>query len=278
MVVLAGLSGVGGCDRPRPPGTALVDLAVPPLEVAASPDPSAPAGHVRFGHPLPVVGQAFRVRVEARSLSAEQLSTYVSEYRVEILAVEGPAPSRVSLAVLRNRHTLLGQETPTSIEGRAYVVDARAPHVRVDGAAAEEEQAQRVLDLFPDLGTRARLDEVLPDDFMRLGERRDEVAAAVLRTVHPRAWTLRAGTATLRRVEGEHAVFALALDAESASGLRMQVEGEARVRTASARLDELSLTGGYDGPSRDGGAGRFTLQRSVTTEPLPAQTSEGTAR
>lgn len=225
----------------------------------------------RFGHPPPVAGDAWSVRVEASSRSDEQVSTYVSEFRAEILAVDGPAPSRVKLRFARNVHGSQGAEKPTVIDGKEFVVDARAPHVRdAAGAPAPEDEAQRVLDVFPDLGTRARIDEVLPDDVMRIGDRRDELAAAVLRVVHPRAWTLQAGTAKLARVEGEQAVFQLTLDATSESGVHMQVSGEARVRLADARLTELTLDGSYEAGT--GGAkqpGTFSLRRRVTSDRAP---------
>jgi hypothetical protein len=221
---------------------------------------------------------AWRVVVHASSRSddpqgGEQVSTFESEIRVEVVAVDGPAPSRVRMRFLRNVQTYQGQEKPTVVDGKEYFVDARAPHVRdAANAPAPEAEAQRVLDVFPDLGTRTRVDEVLPDDAMRLGERRDDLAAAVLRVIHPRAWTLHAGTATLARVDGEHAVFTLTLDASSDGGLRMNVAGEARVGLRDAQLAELSLDGSYE-TKKDAGVaeapGTFSLRRVVTSDPSP---------
>jgi hypothetical protein len=236
---------------------------------------------------MPVPGTAWSVSVEATSRSTdspdaggnEQYSTYHSDYRIEILTVDGPAPSRVKLRFQRNVHTYQGAETPTVIDGKEYVVDARAPHVRdaTTGAAAPEEDTRRVLDVFPDLGTRTRIDEVLPEDAMGIGDRHDELAAAILRVIHPRAWTMRTGSATLLRVDGDHGVFAVSLDASSDSGLRLEVSGEAHVRLADARLSDLLLSGRYElQPKRGKNAGgpieppgTFTLRRRVTSDPTP---------
>jgi len=227
-----------------------------------------------------------RVRASSESTDSQggvQSSTYESEYRVEILAVDGPAPSRVGLRFLRNAYIYGEREVPTAIQGKEYVVDARAPHVREasGGAAAPEAEAQRVLDVFPDLGTRTRIDEVLPDDAMRIGDARDELAGAVLRVIHPRAWSLRAGTATLARVAGDAAVFEVTLDATSETGLHLEVSGEARVRVRDAQLMELALDGRYENVSGASGAsgaggsagpeppGTFSLRRSVTSDQAP---------
>jgi hypothetical protein len=269
---VAALVGQGCFDNSRPAlPLASPELQITPLDAdsGAGGRPASAADGVRFAHPLPLVGGAWRVRVEATSRSEAQVSTYESEYTVEVLAVDGPAPSRARLRFLRNAHGFQGAETPTVIDGKEYVVDARAPHVR-DAAndPAPEGEAQRVLDVFPDLGTRSRVDEVLPDGPMRVGERRDELAAAVLRVIHPRAWTLNAGSATLARVEREACVFALSLDASSDSGMRMRVSGEARVRLADARLEDLSLDGTYE-VAKAGAetSGSFSLRRRITSGP-----------
>jgi hypothetical protein len=267
------------CHEPASPiamATAPV-LDVPPL--APGPDAgSRTSDGVRFGHPVPRTGMAWRVTVHASSRSndpqgGEQVSTYESELRVEVVAVDGPAPSRVRMKFLRNVQTYQGQEKATVVDGKEYFVDARAPHVRdAADAPAPEAEAQRVLDVFPDLGTRTRIDEVLPDDAMRVGERRDELAAAVLRVIHPRAWTLHAGTATLARATGEHAIFKLTLDASSDGGLRMSLAGEAVVSLGDAQLAELSLDGSYETKKDAGGAeppGTFSLRRTVTSDPSP---------
>jgi hypothetical protein len=259
------------CAPSSPPPVAPVspDLEIKPLDPSASArvKTPAPGGSVRFGHPVPAPGSAWTVKLHAVSKSEEQVSTYDSDYRVEVIAVDGPAPSRVRLKFLRNVHAYQGRVAPTAIDGREYVVDARAPHVRdATDAPAPEAETQRVLDIFPDLGTRARIDEVLPDEAMHIGERRDELAAAILRIIHPRAWSLRAGSAALARVEGDDAVFKVSIDANSESGLHLEVAGEAHVRIRDARLSDLALDGGYDTKQKDGGSeppGIFTLHRSV---------------
>ena len=199
----------------------------------------------------------------------EQLSLYESRYRVEVLAVAGFAPSRVKVRFLRNVRTYQERPVPTAIDGKEYIVDARAPHVRDSGdAAAPPLDTERVLDIFADLGTRARIDEVLPDIPLPIGARHDDLAGAILRVIHPRAWTLRAGTATLARVEGEHAGFKISLDAASENGVRMVVAGEARVRLRDAQLSELVLQGRYEreGPGPAEPPGTFDLRRTVTSE------------
>jgi hypothetical protein len=221
------------------------------------------------------------VTVHASSQSEDaqggiQRSVYESDYRVEILAVDGPAPSRVRLRFLRNVYVYGDRGAATAIDGKEYVVDARAPHVRdaSHGGAAPEAETQRVLDVFPDLGTRTRIDEVLPDEAMRIGDERDELAGAVLRVIHPRAWTLRAGSATLARVSGDSAVFEVSLDAASESGLHLEVSGEARVRLRDAQLVELALDGRYEtkpNAGRSDPPGTFSLRRSVSSEATSGQ-------
>jgi hypothetical protein len=263
------------CAGPPPATLALrrPDLVVPPLDAGAN-DGGPTGDGIRFGHPVAEPGSAWNVVVHASSRSpdgpaAEQVSTYESAYRVEVLAIDGPAPSRVSLRFERNVYGYQGREAATVIDGKEYVVDARAPHVRVaGGAAAPEAETERVLDVFPDLGTRTRIDEVLPDDTMRIGDTRDELAAAVLRVIHPRAWMLRAGSATLSRVDSSSAVFDVILDASSTSGLHMVLNGEARVALRDSQLVDLRLDGTYEG-ERDGGAdappGTFSLRRTLTS-------------
>jgi hypothetical protein len=234
---------------------------------------------VRFGHVPPGIGSRWSVSVEARSVSPDpqggrQFSEYLSSYTVEVLAMEGPAPSRVRLAFAKNVHRYQGNEQPTAIDGKTYVVEASAPHVRDDsGSPAPEDAAQRVLDIFPDLGTRTQIDQVLPDAAMAIGDARHELAGAILGVIHPRAWTLNQGTAVLARVEnitaGDEAVFALTIDATGRNGLRMDVKGEARVRLRDARLSSITLDGTY-APARGGERnadepeGVFSLRRRVT--------------
>ena len=216
--------------------------------------------------------------VQARSVSHDlsgdpQISTYDSTFAVEVFAVDGPAPSRVRLRFLENAESFQGNQRRTILDGKEYFVDARAPHVRdASNVAAPEAEAQRVLDVFPDLGTRTRVDQILPTEPMQLGDRRDELAAALLRIVHPRAWTLHAGTATLVRVEDGAGVFKVSLDGSSESGLVMRLAGEARIALADAELVEMSLDGDYE-TKRDAGPpeppGTILYRRKVTSDPAP---------
>jgi hypothetical protein len=275
---LAGLViAVNACSPARPAGAAAPpDLVIPRLDGDAGAAALGGDG-ARFGHPPTSVGAAWTVETRATSRSpdgpagagGEQVSLYESTYRVEVLAVAGPAPSRVKLHFLRNVHSYQGRPTPTAIDGKEYVVDARAPHVRDPGGApAATAESDRVLDIFPDLGTRARVDEVMPDDALPIGARHDDLAVAILRVIHPRAWTLRSGTATLVRVEDDHAVFKITLDAASETRLRLEVAGEARVRLRDARLSELALEGRYErlDPGAPDPPGTFEVRRTVTSE------------
>jgi hypothetical protein len=264
---------LGACSSPppRPAASGAPDLVIPRLDRDAGPATQAEGAH--FGHPPATVGAAWTVELSATSrsadgTSAEQVSRYESTYRVEVLAVEGPAPSRVKLRFLRNVHAYQGEPAPTVIDGKEYVVDARAPHVRdSSGTAAPPLETERVLDIFPDLGTRSRVDEVLPDDALPVGARYDDLAAAILRVMHPRAWKLSAGTATLIRLDGAHAVFEIVLDAMSETGVRMEVGGQARVRMRDARLSELVLEGRYERKEPTPvWPGSFQLRRTVTSE------------
>jgi hypothetical protein len=142
-------------------------------------------------------------------------------------------------------------------------VHGTEPFVRdASGGAASENETERVLDVFPDLGTRTRIDEVLPEVPMAIGDARDDLAPALLRLVHPRLWQLETGKASLARVEGSDAVFAIALVATSkASGVHMDVKGEARIRTRDSRLVGLALDGAYD--HDDATKGSFVLRRVI---------------
>lgn len=225
---------------------------------------------IRFGRSAPAVGARWSVMVDARSAAPDpqggtQLSAYLSSYSVEVLAIHGPAPSRVRLRFDKNLHRYQGIDTATSIDGKTYVFDAVPPYVR-DGAGSPvpEDEVERVLDIFPDLGTRTQVDQVLPDAAMEIGEARDELAGAILSVIHPRAWTLDAGSAVLARAEGGDAVFAVAIDATGKSGLRMRVKGEARVRLRDARLTLIAVDGTY-APGGGGASetGTFSLRRTV---------------
>lgn len=259
-------------------------LEVPRIaDGGAGAEPAVTKNGVRFGRVPPAVGVKWAVTVDARSEASHpdpsapggasvQLSEYVSEYTVEILEVNGPAPSKVRLAFEKNVQSYQGNDKATSIDGKTYVVQAIEPHVLdTSGTGALEEEAQRVLDVFPDLGTRTQIDQVLPDIAMQFGEERHELAGAVLHVIHPRAWTLTRGTAVLSRVDeadpknGPVGVFAITIDARGQSGIRMDVKGEARIRLRDARLVGIALDGTYDHPK---GAlatepGKFALRRTV---------------
>lgn len=258
------------CGSPPRDGRPAADppLEIPRLGDAGSASERAVDG-VRFGRVPTTVGArwALSVRAESRLEAApgtEQRSAYESDVAVEVLAVDHGTPSRVRLAFERNVQVHQGAEKPTSVDGRTYVIDQEEPHVRDErGSAAPEEEATRVLDVFPELGMRARIDQALPERPMRIGDRHDALAAAVLSVLHPRAWTLRRGTAELARVEGDVAVFAVALEAVSASAMHMDVSGEVRIGLADARLASIALDGTYEGP--DGARGDLTLRRTERT-------------
>ncbi len=271
LAVLACIAGAS-CSPAGPPAQAVVPTEVP-LEVPRLGDAgaSSSSGGIRFGRVPSKAGDRWSVSVRAESRmeeaqSGEQRSGYESDFEVEVLETNGVAPSRVRLRFVRNVNVYQGADKPTAIDGKTYVVDARPPHVRdrADGAAPEDE-AQRVLDVFPELGMRTGIDQVLPDEAMHVGERRDDLAGAVLSVLHPRAWNLRSGTATLARVDAGEAVFATTLDATSGSGVHMVVSGDVRVRIRDARLTAIALHGTYDlGPST---SGVVDLRRSVRDAP-----------
>lgn len=268
--------GVAACaPTPNPSSPVESVLDVPRLDGGSS--PSTTAG-VRFGRVSPKVGSRWRVRVSATSTIADpqggtQLSEYVSLYTVEVLGTNGPAPSRVRVAFDKNVHRYQGIEKVTVIDGKTYILDtgplsvgsAPSPVQTESGTAASAEETERVLDVLPDLGTRTQIDQVLPDAAMTIGEARHELAAAVLRVIHPRAWTLHEGLAVLDRTHGDDAVFSITVDATGSNGVRMAVKGEANVRLRDARLTQIVLDGSYE-LAKDGAAepGTFALRRTVT--------------
>src|SRR5262249_36291807 len=137
----------------------------------------------------------------------------------------------------------------------------------VADSPAPDDEAQRVLDVFPDLGTRTQVDQVLPDVGMAIGDERDELAGAILHVIHPRSWTLERGSALLSRVEKgatgrDDAVFLVAIKAVSQNGVWMDVKGDARVRLDDARLVSIGLAGTYS-YQKEAEAGSFSLQRTV---------------
>ena len=211
------------------------------------------------------------VDVHSRSTASDvgtgaDFSEYVSRYRVEVLATNGPAPTRVSLAFEQNIQRHRGIDRPTSVHGKTYIVDVAPPHVRrVTGVVPAEEEAQRVLDVLPDLGTRTQIDQVLPETSMAIGDERNELAAAILRIIHPRAWTLEKGSAELTETDDDDALFSITIEATSMSGFRMNVRGEARIRMRETRLVSVELDGGFE--LKDGGdSGTFSYEWHLREE------------
>ncbi len=263
---------LSACASPATPPVASVspELVIPRLGGDAGGAPGAGDG-AHFAHSPAAVGATFLVELRATSHAPDQVAQYDSVYRVEVLAVDDAAPSRLKVRFLRNVHTYDGTPAPTAIDGNEYIVDGRSPWVHtLTGTAAPEPEAESVLDIFPDVGVRTPIDQVLPDEALPIGARRDDLAAAILHVMHPRSWKLDGGTATLLRVDGEHAVFAVAIHAVSVglAALHLHVTGEARVRLRDARLSELMLSGHYDegGASKDAPPSVFELKRTITSE------------
>ncbi|HEY8077806.1 MAG TPA: hypothetical protein VIF62_26955 [Labilithrix sp.] len=224
----------------------------PSLEIPRLPrDPGQIQGAgARFVHEPARSGSSFHVSVHAAShvpdpSGGEQESEYESELDGAVLEVEAGAPARVRVRFERNANLYQGILTPTPIDGRTYVASVRDPHVTDDsGGVPTPAEVERVLDVFPDLGTRSKLEESLPDGPIVVGERRDDLARAVLRILHPRAWTFDDGAATLARIDGGEAVFDVRIDAHSAQSTILTV-GEVRVRLRPAGLASIVLRGTY---------------------------------
>jgi hypothetical protein len=233
---------------------------------------------VRFGRPKPTIGSRWRVVVSAKSNTSDpqggvQRSEYLSAYTVEVLGTNGPAPSHVRIAFEQNVQRYQGIDKATVVDGKTYILDtdlppdgsSRSPVRDASGMAPSAEETERVLDVLPDIGTRTQIDQVLPDAAMAIGEARHELAGAILRVIHPRAWTLNDGTAVLVRTDGDEAVFAIGIDATGSNGLRMVVKGEAKVRLRDARLTQIAVDGSYDLPKGSASdPGTFSLRRTAT--------------
>jgi hypothetical protein len=276
VFVVGALSSVLGAEctpasAPNALTAPIPSLAGPRLAADATEPPRA---GVRFERRPASVGARTHVTVRAESRwedaqSQPQESIYESDFEVEVLAVAGPAPSRVRVRFDTNQSRYQGLPRPTSIHQKTFLVDVVPPYVRdASGAAAPEEQAQRVLDVFPDLGTRARIDEALPDEPIAIGETRDALAAAILRILHPRIWIAETTHATLERFEGAsgEAVFALAIDAASReTSVRLALTGEARIVARESRLTSIVLHGAYE--VGDAGApGTFRYERRIRAD------------
>lgn len=259
-----------GCPREPEIAAAPVDvpLEVPRVDggIVAAPttDPSA----VRFGRENAKVGdrshQHVLARSEWRDETHDESASYESEFVIEVLAVEGPAPSRVKIAFRKNENFDNVSHQATPIDGHTYLVDVKEPHVldATTNAPPSADEISRVSDVLPDLGTRAQIDQVLPDTAMHLGDHRDDIAGAIARILHPRYWGVDKGTAVLTRTEAGDAIFAVALDAtSSATGMKMSVKGDARVRLRDARLEGFALVGTFVRPNRE--KGTLTLERRV---------------
>jgi hypothetical protein len=211
-----------------------------------------------------------------------QVSEYSSAFTLEILEVNGPALTKVRVDFERNVQRFQHVDQPTPLEGKSYIVEEAAPYVRDASSGARAagsgtvtaDEVRRVLDIAPELGTRSGIEQALPDEAMAFGDARPGLAEAILRVVHPRAWTLNSGSAVLVSRNGGAAVFAVSLDATSQSGIRMDVRGSATLHLHDATLESLTLDGTFDGAlagptSRPPAStpGKFSLRRTVRSLP-----------
>ena len=95
------------CREPvAPVAMTAPSLSVPPLDGGSEPFSRTRNG-AHFTHPVPRPGMVSLIAVSAVSRSHDpsgdlQVTTYDSNVRVEVLAVDGPAPSRVRLRFLQN--------------------------------------------------------------------------------------------------------------------------------------------------------------------------------
>ena len=138
--------------------------------------------------------------VDPKSGPPALVEQYDSEFDEDVLAVHGPAPTRVKVTFQRNETFDNVNTTPTVIDGKAYWVDIAAPNVLdvQTHVPPSPEEITRVLDIIPDLGTRTSIDQVLPDHPLGIGESRDGLAGAILRLLHPALLDARdKGTAVL---------------------------------------------------------------------------------
>lgn len=268
-----------GCGHEPETPAAKVEapLEVPRLDggAGASSGDEPGAGVIRFGRESAKAGDRAHLHVRAVSEWEGQTSSYESELLTEVLAVEtgggGAWPSRVKVEFRKNEHFDNASVQPTSVAGHTYLVDTNPAQV-LDArtqAAPSADEIMRVTDVLPDLGMRTQIDQMLPDTAMRIGERRDDIARAIARILHPRVWSVDQGTAALVRAdrktgterEGD-AVFHVTLDAtSSATSMRISLKGEARVRLRDARLQEFVLSGDF--VRANGEKGTLHVERHV---------------
>jgi hypothetical protein len=262
MLALTGCSPAKTALPPAPP-----PLVIP--RVGGNDSLDVPSSEVRFGHVPPTVGARWTVDVEARGTpndeqSGSEVSSYSATWTVEVLAMDGPAITRARMKFGRCVQEWRGTETPRSITDHSYVVDATGPDV-VDEQHGniDANEATAVLNLLPDLGTRTQIDQLMPDKPMAIGESRPELAGAVVRVMHPTAWTLVRGTAVLARIEAGEAVFDVTLVATS-STFRIDLAGDVKLRLKDVRLTAISLVGAYEVVSgANKSDGRFSYRRTV---------------
>jgi hypothetical protein len=253
-------------------------LEVPKLAAASAAPALADApDSVRFGRVAPRVGDHTHTLVLAKSTYVDPRSgppalveQYDSEFDEDVLAVNGPAATRVKVTFQRNETFDNVNTQPTVIAGKSYWVDV-APPLVADAqtqVAPSAEEVTRVLDIIPDLGTRTTIDQVLPDHPLKLGENRDALAGAILRILHPRFWTLAKGTAVLKSVTRDRkedmATFDLAVTATSSnSGMTIDLKGMVKIRLRDSKLAQFVLEGTFTRPS--GETGTLETSRLVPT-------------
>lgn len=257
------------------------DLVIPRLDRDAG--ASEAVEGARFAHLPATVGTTWTVEQTASSRSpdpsggGEQRTLYESTFRVEILQVDGPVPSLVRLVILKNVRTYQDRGTVTAIDGKSFVIDALSMKVRSDsGDEVGTIERDQLVDLVPELGRRSLVEQALPDAPLPIGGRADDLARALVRVLHPRAWNFLAGTAVLVRVEAGHATFRVEIESQAdgpdgtdSNGLRLATRGEARIRLGDSRLMYFELDGRYELPTLGAATlpGTFELRRTITSEP-----------
>jgi hypothetical protein len=255
-------------------------------EPVAIPTVSAPpTAERKFGARTFRVGERWSVRTWAEGLAddgggATQSSRYDALLHVTVLSVvgggaSGAAPARLEVRFEKSLRAYQHEPKPTDLHGKTYVLDASTETVRdASGAEASANESELVRDAYPDVGTSSRIEQALPDGLLTPGMDAPGLAEAVLRSLHPRAWTFNHGRATFKEVDGEEAVFAIALDTTSARGLHLDVSGEARFRVADRQQTRLVLRGSYEKTEPPEVQGQFSIERyftaAVSAAPAPS--------